>query len=140
MGEAISSKGTSAGERLISGGKVRLREFTSPRARRILKNCHGAFKRAICVTDAFPLPGMTSFPFLCPLSSILCPLSLWLMLVAGNRESMVWNVIVQEAAQDTRLNQKLQEMQGNLEIKEKMLDYVRYHFSFYYALLQTTSH
>jgi hypothetical protein len=62
------------------------------------------------------------------------------MLVAGNRESMVWNVIVQEAAQDTRLNQKLQEMQGNLEIKEKMLDYVRYHFSFYYALLQTTSH
>ena len=62
------------------------------------------------------------------------------MLVAGNRESMVWNVIVQEAAQDTRLNQKLQEMQGSLEIKEKMLDYVRYHFSFYYVLLQTTSH
>ena len=45
-----------------------MREFTSPRARRILKNCHGAFKRAICVTDAFPLPGMTSFSFLCPLS------------------------------------------------------------------------
>jgi hypothetical protein len=62
------------------------------------------------------------------------------MLVAGNRESMVWNVIVQEAAQDTRLNQKLQEMQGNLEVKEKMLDYVRYHFSFYHVLLQTTSH
>jgi hypothetical protein len=62
------------------------------------------------------------------------------MLVAGNRESMVWNVIVQEAAQDTRLNQKLQEMQGNLEVKEKMLDYVRYHFSFYHVLLQATSH
>ena len=61
------------------------------------------------------------------------------MLVAGNRESMVWNVIVQEAAQDTRLNQKLQEMQGNLEVKEKMLDYVHYHFSFYHVLLQTTS-
>ena len=62
------------------------------------------------------------------------------MLVAGNCESMVWNVIVQEAAQDTRLNQKLQEMQGNLEVKEKMLDYVCYHFSFYHVLLQTTSH
>jgi hypothetical protein len=62
------------------------------------------------------------------------------MLVAGNRESMVWNVIVQEAAQDTRLNQKLQAMQGNLEIKEKMLDYVRYHFSFCYVLIPTTSH
>jgi len=62
------------------------------------------------------------------------------MLVAGNHESMVWNVIVQEAAQDTRLNQKLQEMQGNMEVEEKMLDYVRYHFSFYHVLLQITSH
>ena len=68
MGEAVSSKGMSTGEHLISGGKVCLREFTSPRARRILKNCHGAFKRAIRVTDAFSLPDMTSFPFLCPLS------------------------------------------------------------------------
>jgi len=62
------------------------------------------------------------------------------MLVAGNHESMVWNIIVQDAAQDTRLNQKLQEMQGSLEIKEKMLEYMHYHFSFYCVLLQTTSH
>jgi hypothetical protein len=42
---------------------------------------------------------------------------------------MVWNVIVQEAAKDSRLHQKLQSMEGNLEVKEKILDYV-YSYSF----------